>query len=113
MSAMSLYSQPMSLRVNSSASERALFAANTYVPVNLNGGGINVYISTGYIFLKMPFLVRQCIAFCVFVAQWSLRGVAGRCASCASLPYTRERRCEVDEANGEKRVLNQKIKKIA
>lgn len=61
MSAMSLYSQPMSLRVNSSASERALFAVNTYVPVNLNGGGINVYISTDYIFLEMPFLVRQCI----------------------------------------------------
>lgn len=51
MSAMSLYSQPMPLQVNSSASERALFAANTYVPVNLNGGGYKrLYINRLHIF---------------------------------------------------------------
>ena len=51
MSAMSLYSQPMPLQVNSPAMECVPFTANTSVPVNLNGGGCKrLYINRLHIF---------------------------------------------------------------
>ena len=61
MTTLGRYNLAMPLQVNSPAMECVPFTANTSVPVNSVGGGINVYISTDYIFLKMPFLVHRCI----------------------------------------------------